>query len=597
MARGVEFERQVVARLVASHPGACVIIDPASGERTDAEKARREAATLAAMRAGVPLIAGGRLPADEVSRRVGEPDLLVATGSGKTGYRPVDIKHHRSLRELPAGDDGQDQPAALCGTLAKPWREAAGPAPAASARKRRGDLLQLAHYQRMLEAGGLAADDGRHAGIIGTEGMITWYDLDEPSWRTRSASGRRKSRSTMAVYDFEFEFRLDIIAAAIAHLADPAEDLLVVPVRISECEECPWWSWCGPKLAEDSGDVSLLPRVGWRAWTVHRDHGIGSRAALAGLDFPTATLVAAGVDLRPVLAALGTEPGQTPISEIVGPRRRSQVSRLAAAGVTVLADARALDPRTASFSDAPLRDLPEQIDQARAALGPCPAYRRRGVAEVSVPRAEIEVDVDMENNEDGVFLWGALVTDRSGQNLAEPGYRAFSSWDAGSAAAISAKFWDWLTGLRKAVTSAGFSFRVYSYHTAAEFGQLKGIATDLGRGEEIASFLASGEWTDLLKVFGGQLITGGPIGLKDVAGLAGYRWSVTDPGGDLAMVRYDEATGTSDEALAARQWLLDYNRGDVEATLALRRWLGTSASACPSVADLGQGATAREEHG
>jgi hypothetical protein len=576
LARGREFETRIVAGLAGQHPGATILVTQDRDRR-----AEREAATMSAIASGARLVIGGRLPADLAGRRVGEPDLLVAAAG--SGYRAVDIKHHRSLDAT--GSDSPQQ-GALCSALDALVLEAAAPDPAFSPRMHRGDLLQLAHYQRMLEAAGLAAADGRHGGIVGVEGVVVWYDLDAPVWPTPSSSGRRKFRSTMAVYDFEFAFRLDIIAVAARHQPDPAVPPLVVPVRIAECPECPWWSACEPRLEAGAGDVSLLPRIGWREWQAHRDHGVTDRAALASLDHRTATLVAARVDLRPVLAALGGQPDDTPLSAVVDPRRRAQLSRLAAAGLLTLGDARVLCPRTASYGDVPMQDFARQIDRARAALGDCPAYRSRGVDRVEVPRADVEVDIDMENAEEGVYLWGALVTIRSSWDGVPAGYRGFCTWEPMSSqveADLFASFWQWLSKLRSAVADAGLTFRAYCYNAAAENSQLRRIAADGVLAGEVAAFIGSDQWLDLYRVFDRQLVTGRSAGLKTVAVLAGFSWEVTDAGGDQSMVRYDEAVGASGGAGQARDWLLAYNRNDTQATLALRDWLDDAASACPPI--------------
>jgi predicted RecB family nuclease len=545
------------------------------------DRDEREARTVGAMSAAASVIVGGRLPADLAGRRVGEPDLLVLSAAG--GYRAVDIKRHRTSEPKLGASVRSSE-------LGRPALESATEVADLAPRRNRGDLLQLAHYQRMLEAAGFAAADGRWAGILGVEGVVVWYDLDEPLWVTPSVSQGQRRRSTMDVYDFEFDFRLDIIAVAMEHRSDPSIEPLVVPVKIPECGDCPWWPHCRSQLEAGSGDVSLIARTGWCGWKLHHEHGVTSRAELAGLDHRTARVVSAGVDVRPLIDALGHLDGATPVADIIGRRKKAQIATLQAVGISTLADARPLCRRTAAYCDQAPASLPEQIDQARAALGTSPVYRRRGLTTVSVPRADVELDIDMENVEDGVYLWGTFLSARS-EGLGLPtGYHPHYTWvpvNRQLEEALFVEFWSSLQELRAAARSQGASFCAYCYNAAAENGQMRRLAARVGVADEVEEFIGSGEWVDLLKVFDQQLLTGSSIGLKKVAPLCDFAWGVDDPSGAESMRRYDIATDEdSPDSAESRQWLLDYNRSDVEATVALREWLEQAATASPSIEEL-----------
>ena len=121
--------------------------------------------------------------------------------------------------------------------------------------------------------------------------------------------------------------------------------------------------------------------------------------------------------------------------------------------------------------------------------------------------------------------------------------------------------------------------RLGGEHSARRLGAACGLTA------EGAAFTGSDQWVDLYRSFDAQLITGGSAALKTVAPLAGFSWEVRDPGGDEAMLRYEQAAGRHGDD-AARAWLLAYNRNDTEATRALRNWLAGPARQCPSIADV-----------
>ena len=299
-----------------------------------------------------------------------------------------------------------------------------------SARKREEDLLQLAHYQRMLEAAGLAAADGRWGGIVGTEARVVWYDLDAPMWTTPSSTGKQKVRTTMERYDFEFDFRLDVIAVAQAHLNDPSVDLLVVPAAIAECPECPWRDYCRERIEAGSGDVEpdpegrLAPTPGPRCQGSSRPRRARSPRHSNG-----ASRRRRRERCRDAVAHRRPSPGN--------PRRRPECGHPLEETADGPAGRRHPNiRRPCSLASQHRRILRCRAVNAPRADRPCPRCTRAGAdlptprrrTRSTVPRADIEVDIDMENIESGVYIWGTLLTDRTGATPS-PVYKAFATWE------------------------------------------------------------------------------------------------------------------------------------------------------------------------
>lgn len=554
------FEEEIVASL-ADADGDWVFIDRQLPYEEAAEQ------TMAAIAEGAPVVVDAVLPRDDAGRRAGKPDLIVREGSG---YVPVDIKSHLVLKDEGGG--------VLVSEIDAPFPVAARVWDEHSIRRNKSDALQLAHYRRMLEAIGHASDSPM-GGILGKEGVVAWYDLDELLWSTpaKSDGKRRRTRSTMDVYDFEFGFRLDIAAVSAHHASDPSVDLLVVPLKVDECTNCEWRHYCGPIYTAGSGDPSLLPSISFEPWRQLRDAGIVDRAGVAGLHYPTARLAADGVDVEKVLNLAAAAPGEAPIADLI-PRATKQRSLLADAGITTAGAARAaLDARTAAITG---RFLPSAILDARAALGPEPLYRLPG-STVQTPRFDIEVDLDMENTFTGeVYLWGALLTD--GSTGAAPEYRPFVDWSAEpDEVALATGLLDWLDELAAGADAKGLTIGVF-FWTEAETRELRRIAADEAvLAERVERLAASPGWVDLHAVCKSGWTSGGSYSLKAVATALDHLWPVDDPDGGVSMIKHREAIDGDNDA---REWLLAYNRGDVEATLAVRAWLDGPGEAVPEVA-------------
>ena len=372
----------------------------------DAEDAdAREWHTLQAVAEGARIIAGGRLPVDDEAHRVGEPDLLVRCGDG---YVPVDVKSHKTLDRVKRAGTGT----ALVSDIAEPFFDLAVVDAEAVARRHVGDLLQLAHYRRLLEAAGLAPTGRNVGGIYGSEGVVVWYDLDAllVDAPEHVASPPVGPLSPMARYDLEFAHRSEVAAAAEAHLLDESAPLRAEPIVCASCDMCRWREWCGERL-EEAADLSLISGIGVARRQLYKSEGVDDLHALAALDWTAAELARRDVDLIDLTVKACDQAESTRLDTLI-PRRPKQLDELTALGVTTVADLDRLDQRTIDLCEGGASNLAGQIELARARVGTSPAYRKRGVERVAVPRGDVEVDVDMESTNDGCYLWGALV-DRS----------------------------------------------------------------------------------------------------------------------------------------------------------------------------------------
>jgi predicted RecB family nuclease len=320
---------------------------------------------------------------------------------------------------------------------------------------------------------------------------------------------------------------------AIAHAALAGLQPLSRPSRVTECRSCPWWPLCEARLRAER-DVSLV---------------------LRGED---------AVAMR-------------------------------GAGVSTVDALAVLDP--AGEAPAPLVGMPfeDAVLLSRAWLADYPMVRR--LPRVQVPRADVELDVDMESFGDaGAYLWGCWL---SGADIGlERGYRAFATWQplpTPDEARSFVAFWSFLTAVRARSAARGLTFRAFCYNELAEnrwllssaqrFAGVPGVPA-LSAVEE---FITSSAWFDLFGAVRDQFLCAHGKGLKTVAPAAGFSWRDPHANGENSMRWYRDAVGLEGAVPdpTQRDRLLRYNEDDVRATLTLRRWMSSpQVMAVPYAGDL-----------
>jgi predicted RecB family nuclease len=268
------------------------------------------------------------------------------------------------------------------------------------------------------------------------------------------------------------------------------------------------------------------------------------------------------------------------------------------AGVRTVDELAALSPATEPPVPLVSIPFPDAVGLARAWLADLTVVRR--VREVSMPRADIEVDVDMESfGDSGAYLWGCLLSgDRVGEIGLTAGYQAFVTWqrlptkDEGRS---FAEFWQWLVEVKARAALKGLTFRAYCYNELAENRWLLASADRFTgtRGvpdrASVERFIESDSWVDLFRIVSDTFLCAHGKGLKTIAPMAGFRWRDPDASGENSMRWYRDAVGFDGAPAdhSQRRRLLDYNEDDVRATRALREWMCSDAMArLPYLGDL-----------
>ncbi|GAB3715680.1 TM0106 family RecB-like putative nuclease [Mariniluteicoccus flavus] len=495
----------------------------------DAPWAEQESACRETMAAGDPVIVSGLLPRDLVGHRSGRATIWVRgddTPAGRPGYHPVLVKRRLTTEKKQSGRESTW--IVETSTLADPRHGVSFEVEHRTIRTGRdGDLLQLGHYWRLLEAAGHAAAGAARGALIGTDRLphddhhiVSWVELEVPMVRTFSRSSETgwTLRSVLERYDHEHGFRVQVAENALSGDAP-----LVQPIRNRECDSCDWWEVCRPQLGEDDLSVRIdKAPLDVREIQALRALGVRTITDLAGVDLATLK--------------------ERYLPEVRHRDRAEQRLETAAHRARLMVD---------------------QVDLERISTGP-----------IDVPGADLEIDLDIETaSDERVYLWGFLVNDTRTDD--PPTYHEFSAWhDLGRAeeGALAARAMAWLRGLVEGPASV----RVYHYssYETVRLGQLAQAHDDPTLAWAIDH--ARKEFVDLFLVMKDHWFGARGLGLKVVATLgAGFEWRDDEPGGLNSQAWFEEACHAADPQAraAARQRVLDYNEDDVRATWRLREWL------------------------
>ncbi|MFC2687277.1 MAG: TM0106 family RecB-like putative nuclease [Arachnia propionica] len=201
------------------------------------------------------------------------------------------------------------------------------------------------------------------------------------------------------------------------------------------------------------------------------------------------------------------------------------------------------------------------------------ALEKVSVDPIGVPRAPVEVDLDIETDDsDRTYLWGVLLTDRATGKQKYQHFSTFSYLSPSGELDLAADFARWL--VRLARKHPGLLVYHYSDY---EVVHLRRMAQRSGHPDLLAACdLVKEHFVDLFQLVRDNFVAVDGLGLKVVAAKgAGFSWRDEEPGGLNSQTWFATAVDglNAAERKAARRRVLEYNEDDVRATWHVREWM------------------------
>ena len=202
------------------------------------------------------------------------------------------------------------------------------------------------------------------------------------------------------------------------------------------------------------------------------------------------------------------------------------------------------------------------------------ALEKVSVDPIGVPRAPVEVDLDIETDDsDRTYLWGVLLTDRATGKQKYQHFSTFSYLSPSGELDLAADFARWLVRLVRKHPG----LLVYHY-SDYEVVHLRRMAQRSGHPDLLAACdLVKEHFVDLFQLVRDNFVAVDGLGLKVVAAKgAGFSWRDEEPGGLNSQTWFATAVdgGNAAERKAARRRVLETHRPPDRQHRALRQPVG-----------------------